>query len=144
MPKKVILDTNVLISALVFDNIPEQVLIKILQNEHTLSFSMQTDQEFKSKIYSGRIDQILAKSKRDLSQEQVDTFIDLLEQNSEVTTVSLRLDICRDPKDNMFLELAKTVSADYLITGDKDLLDLKKFENTKILKPSEFLALLEY
>jgi predicted nucleic acid-binding protein len=43
----------------------------------------------------------------------------------------------------MFLEIAKEVKADYLITGDNDLLELGKFENTEILKPSEFLIKFE-
>jgi putative PIN family toxin of toxin-antitoxin system len=71
--------------------------------------------------------------------EQIDIFVDLLERSSQIIEVDLKLKIARDPKDNMFLELAKAVSADYLISGDKDLLEIKEFENTKILRPSEFL-----
>jgi uncharacterized protein len=49
--------------------------------------------------------------------------------------------ICRDPDDDKFLELAKTIDADFIISGDKDLLELKQFQNTTILKPSQFMAL---
>jgi|694.fasta_scaffold31784_11 putative PIN family toxin of toxin-antitoxin system len=139
MLKKVILDTNVLISALVFDKIPEQALVRCLQSDCEIYFSTQTDREWKTKIYSGRLSQILTKSKRELSSEQIDIFVDLLERSSQIIEVDLKLKIARDPKDNMFLELAKAVSADYLISGDKDLLEIKEFENTKILRPSEFL-----
>ena len=59
-------------------------------------------------------------------------FIDLIEVESTVT-------ICRDPKDNFLLELAKDGKADYLLTGDKDLLELKKFGKTKIQTISTFI-----
>lgn len=46
--------------------------------------------------------------------------------------------ICRDANDNAILQLCEYVNADYLLTGDKDLLVLNNFGNTKILKPSAF------
>ena len=52
--------------------------------------------------------------------------------NSEIT-------ICRDSKDNFLLALAKDAGADFLITGDKDLLSLKTFGNTKIISLNEFV-----
>lgn len=56
----------------------------------------------------------------------------------------VRVDVCRDPKDNYLLELAEEAKADYLITRDRDLLKLPKQEwkDTKIIKPEEFLPLL--
>jgi putative PIN family toxin of toxin-antitoxin system len=45
---------------------------------------------------------------------------------------------CRDPDDNHILQLAQFINADFIITGDRDLLDLINFEKTKILSPREF------
>lgn len=59
-------------------------------------------------------------------------FIDLLQVESFVT-------VCRDPKDNFLLALAKDGKADYLLTGDKDLLALIKFGKTKIKTITAFL-----
>lgn len=59
-------------------------------------------------------------------------FIDLLEVESNVS-------VCRDPKDNFLLALAKDGKADYLITGDQDLLSLKRFGKTKILTIVNFI-----
>ena len=59
-------------------------------------------------------------------------YIDLIEVESIVT-------ICRDPKDNFLLALAKDGKADYLLTGDKDLLDLIKFGKTKIKTITAFI-----
>lgn len=58
-------------------------------------------------------------------------FIDLIDVESTIT-------VCRDPKDNFLLALAKDGKADYLITGDKDLLDLQKFGKTKIITIANF------
>ncbi|MFM9074733.1 MAG: putative toxin-antitoxin system toxin component, PIN family [Bacteroidota bacterium] len=46
--------------------------------------------------------------------------------------------VCRDPKDDFLLALSKQGKANYLITGDKDLLELKLFSQTKILTPKQF------
>jgi predicted nucleic acid-binding protein len=48
--------------------------------------------------------------------------------------------VCRDPKDDKFLEAALTSQADCLVTGDADLLVLDPFEGIPILRPAEFLA----
>jgi len=61
-----------------------------------------------------------------------ESFVDLIEVESIVT-------ICRDPKDNFLLALARDGKADYLLTGDNDLLDLKKFGKTKIITITNFV-----
>jgi putative PIN family toxin of toxin-antitoxin system len=53
------------------------------------------------------------------------------------------LDVCRDPNDNKFLELAVDGLADYIVGGDKDLLILHPFRDIPIVTPAEFLELLE-
>ncbi|MBL8133918.1 MAG: putative toxin-antitoxin system toxin component, PIN family [Anaerolineae bacterium] len=58
---------------------------------------------------------------------------------AEFITISSSVRICRDPKDDKFLELAVNGMADYLISGDDDLLDLNPFEGISIVSPREFL-----
>jgi putative PIN family toxin of toxin-antitoxin system len=53
--------------------------------------------------------------------------------------VTTTVTICRDPKDNKFLELALEVNAACIVTGDKDLLVLNPFENIPIVTPADFL-----
>jgi len=55
--------------------------------------------------------------------------------------VKSKIELCRDIKDNFLLSLSVDSNADYLITGDKDLLELKKIENTKIITMDEFLKI---
>ena len=50
---------------------------------------------------------------------------------------------CRDPDDNILLALALDGKADYIVSGDKDLLDLTPFQDIPILKPAEFLKMFE-
>jgi putative PIN family toxin of toxin-antitoxin system len=65
-----------------------------------------------------------------------------LQSVAEIGDVRSVVDICRDPKDNFLLALAKDGKADYLITGDGDLLVLKEFERTKIVTLSDFESVL--
>ena len=57
---------------------------------------------------------------------------------TELVVVRSVVDACRDPKDNFLLALAKDGNADYLITGDLDLLTMEAFEKTKIVSLTGF------
>ena len=63
---------------------------------------------------------------------------EIIENHSVHVTVVSSVTLCRDEKDNFLLSLAKDAYADYLLTGDKDLLVLKAFEKTKIVTIVEF------
>lgn len=58
----------------------------------------------------------------------------------EIVTVESKVHLCRDPNDDFLLALAKDGNAAYLLTGDKDLLELSQFENTRILTITQFLS----
>jgi putative PIN family toxin of toxin-antitoxin system len=68
--------------------------------------------------------------------------LELIEQmrnHSEFISVKSMVTVCRDDKDNFLLSLAKDGNAAFLITGDKDLLELKQFGKTKIVSMTEYL-----
>lgn len=67
---------------------------------------------------------------------------DTMEQASMIDPVPLSPDICRDPEDVKILGLAVAGSANYIVTGDKDLLVLKEFQGIPILNPRAFSSLL--
>jgi putative PIN family toxin of toxin-antitoxin system len=69
---------------------------------------------------------------------EYDKLVFRLKTIAELVEVHSIVRVCRDPKDNFLLALAKDGNADYLITGDADLLVLKEFGNTKIVTLSEF------
>jgi len=74
-----------------------------------------------------------------LNEEIIKTF--WVSFNLRVLHVHLRstVTICRDPKDNFLLALSKDAEADFLITGDKDLLELEKFGRTIICTLNDFI-----
>ena len=78
-----------------------------------------------------------------LSEADIQTVIGLILLRGESVTPVKRLQVCRDPKDNRFLEAALAGRADVIVSGDQDLLVLQPFEGIPIVKPAEFLDMLE-
>jgi putative PIN family toxin of toxin-antitoxin system len=67
-----------------------------------------------------------------------------VEERAEMTAGEVLVaGICRDPDDDMFLSCALESGADYIVTGDRDLLDMRTFRGTRIVTPTQFLLLLE-
>jgi putative PIN family toxin of toxin-antitoxin system len=129
---RVVFDTNVLVSALLFEHsVPAQAFFTTLnQGEVLLSAPLANE-----------INQILHRKKFDryLSIEQRETFLIALVQSTTLVEITETVNVCRDPKDNMLLELALSGQADTIVTGDSDLLVLNPFRNIAILQPQDFL-----
>jgi len=78
------------------------------------------------------------KLRRFFSTEDWVLMFEIIEQYAIYVSVVSSVILCRDAKDNFLLSLAKDAQADYLLTGDKDLLVLKTFETTRIVTITEF------
>jgi len=76
-----------------------------------------------------------------IQRTDYEDLVSRLRDDAELVDVLSVVDACRDPKDNFLLALARDGNADYLITGDKDLRDMKVFEKTKIVTLNEFESL---
>ena len=76
-----------------------------------------------------------------IQRTDYEDLVSRLRTDAELVDVLSVVDACRDPKDNFLLALARDGNADYLITGDKDLRDMKVFEKTKIVTLNEFESL---
>lgn len=103
---------------------------------------MQTNatyQELISRIYKSKFDKYLSLQDRE-------DFLDTIYTNSLFIETRYKINDCRDQDDNKFLELALESKAQFLITGDKDLLELRNNENYEylIITPREFLELDEF
>ncbi len=81
------------------------------------------------------------KFERYLAVEEREEFLRSLIAEARLVDSDLAIDVCRDPKDNKFLELAVSGSAHCLITGDHDLLVLNPFRDVPIVTPHHFLVL---
>ena len=101
-----------------------------------LAQSEETYQELRTRIYKAKFDKYI-------SDEDRQDFLDGVKVYSQFIELNSRVNICRDSDDNKFLELAKDANAEFLITGDKDLLILKELREYKnqIISPSDFLSL---
>ena len=127
---KIILDTNLWISFLITDNFTQLDEI-LFTKKAKLVFSMELLEEFLDVIKRPKL-------RRFFSPEDIAELLEIIEEHAIFIEVKSELDLCRDKKDNFLLSLAKDSNADYLITGDKDLLELKSIESTKIITITEF------
>lgn len=129
---RVVMDTNVFVSAVLFGGIPAKALEIIKQKKAVLVVSPEIEVEIISKLEAFSAPQQLIEDVRLVLEEEV------------IKTVPKRkIKVCRDQQDNMFLEATVESLADFLVTGDKDLLTLKTFETTLILPPRLFLKSVE-
>ncbi|MFZ4724922.1 MAG: putative toxin-antitoxin system toxin component, PIN family [Paludibacter sp.] len=127
---KVIVDTNIWISFLIGKS------LKGLQN-HIDSHFIQIvtcDEQLQelSEVFKK------PKIKKYFSHEHISDFFDLLDFSTEKITISSISNICRDAKDNYLISLAIDSNADFLLTGDLDLLILNKVQTTLILNYTDF------
>jgi len=130
---KVIIDTNLWISFLIGKQL---ISLKDLLVNRTIQpiFSSQLLEEIN--LVTKR-----PKLQKYFSAVKVAELIEFLQVIGLVIEVKSTVHICRDLKDNYLLALAKDSNADYLITGDLDLLIIKEFETTKIVTYQDFYSL---
>jgi putative PIN family toxin of toxin-antitoxin system len=131
--KRIVLDSNVILSAALFRrSIPRQALDKAFR-EDSVVMSAAAIAELQDLFgRSKKFDKYLSLSART-------TFLNDLLESVKIIEIVETIHVCRDPKDNKFLELAINGKADYIITGDQDLLVLNPFQMIRILTPQEFL-----
>ncbi len=126
---KIVFDTNVILSSLVTQGLSHRVL-KICIDNHKLFISKWIINEVIEKL---ELKFTIKKSEIKRIKEFVLNAFETIEPKGEIPTV------CRDKDDNNILHLAEYLNADVIITGDKDLLDLKKFNKTIIITPRIFM-----
>jgi putative PIN family toxin of toxin-antitoxin system len=128
---KVVLDTNVLISAILFGGKPKKILEKAIHGEIRLCLSEPILEEL-----SG----VLRRSKFDYSLEKVQTLLTELTSIADFVNPSqiIRL-VLEDPDDNRILECAVEAKASYIITGDFHLLKLSRYRDIEIVNAFTFL-----
>lgn len=89
------------------------------------------------------LNKVLSRKKFDryLLDQERKAFLALLFKEAELKETFEKIQVCREPKDDKYLELAASGDAKYIITGDQDLLVLNPFRQISILTPEQFLAL---
>jgi putative PIN family toxin of toxin-antitoxin system len=132
---RVVIDTNIWISFLIGKNIAG-LTEAITQDAVCLLFSEELFAEFLTVVQR-------PKFSRYFSAGAVQELIALLQVKMTWIDVAEKYDDCRDAKDNFLLDLSVSGQADYLVTGDGDLLDLNPFHGTRIITYREFEKVLD-
>lgn len=130
---KVVIDTNILVSAAIRDGIPEIVIQFIVDRPE---FEWIVSQEIMTEYT-----EVLQRRKLKLSAEVQQEWIELLQTVTRLIEVQIEVDFPRDRKDAKFLACAIADNTDFLITGDRDFEDVQMLENTTILSVRDFKKL---
>ena len=129
---RLVIDTNVLLSAALFSPSVPIALVKWAVVNGTILISAETMAELSMVFLRSKFDRYATKDAR------MEFFGGFSKQAHQVK-IQTRTNACRDPKDNIYLDVAINGQATHLITGDNDLLVLNPFQGIKILKPAAFL-----
>lgn len=130
--RRVVLDTNVLVSALLFTGELSKIVELWQKGEIVPLISRETFAEPRA---------VLKYPKFYLAPDEIQSIIEneILPYFEVVRIEENIKGVCRDPGDDKFIACAISGLADFLLTGDKDLIDLKSYKNVKMIRPAEFL-----
>lgn len=132
--RRIVVDTNVFVSFLIASEKTRNLIKNLLEyifDNSTLLFSAETFSE---------LEEILLRSKfrKYFSKEDAQHFLTAVTFLSTFVEIKEKINASRDPNDNKILEAAINGRADLIISGDKDLLEMKRFQGIKIVSPSNF------
>ncbi|MCB0196569.1 MAG: putative toxin-antitoxin system toxin component, PIN family [Anaerolineae bacterium] len=136
---RAVVDTNIFVRALIMPHGTVGPVLQRLRNgDYILLYSRPLLEELVDVLNRPRI-----RNKYGLSEEDIAITLRLILLRGEIVTPTETITVCRDPKDNKFLEVAVAGQADVLVSGDEDLLVLDPFEGIPIISPSLFLLRLD-
>lgn len=131
MMRKIVLDTNIVISALAFGGKPQIIYELIALNKMIEAYSSEN-----------AVNELLRvlKQKFEYTSEKLQQVEYSFRENFKIIrTDKMPNIITADPSDNEFLTIATSAKAHFIISGDRHLLDLKKYKNIKIITPTKFI-----
>jgi putative PIN family toxin of toxin-antitoxin system len=135
---RVVVDINVLVSAQIKPSSMIGSILKHLQaDSYTLLYYPRLLDEFQQVCFRPHLLQ-----RYHLKKNEITNTVHLMALRGQVITITTSVNVCRDPDDNILLSLALDGHANYIVSGDKDLLVLNPFQGIPIIPPAEFLELL--
>ena len=130
MRVKCVVDTNVLISAALTKVVPFRIVEHLIKN-NALIFSKETISELSSRITQPKFDKYV-------SAEDYEAYVNNLILSADLVIIDNLIQGCRDRDDDKFLETAEKGDAQFIISGDQDLLTMHRFEGMDIVTVQEF------
>jgi putative PIN family toxin of toxin-antitoxin system len=135
---RAVLDTNVIISAALIQGGNEDQIPRAWERgAFELVLSPQILDEMARALFYERLRKF-----RWMSEEEILTLLQSLAGESLLVSGKVSVRASRDPEDDKFLAAAVEALADYVVSGDKDLLDLKAYKGARIITPAQFLTML--
>jgi putative PIN family toxin of toxin-antitoxin system len=128
---RIVVDTNIWISYLIskqfsfLDGLLEKKQVRLVWSKELLTEFIEVASRPKLRQY--------------FHEDELKMLLQRVEEYSDFIVVGSSVNVCRDEKDNFLLSLSKDGFADFLLTADKDLLVLKRFEKTEILTVSDYI-----
>jgi len=130
---KIVVDTNIIISAFLFSGLPNKLFKEIIDEKHHL---------FLSHDILNELLHVLSREKFKLSESQIKQFYEELINITNIVYPQKKLRIVNeDPSDDMLFECAIEANAQFIITGNKHVLKLKKYKNIQVISAKEFMIL---
>ena len=136
---KLVLDTNTIVSAFFWEGNEAELFRKIEQGKAKLYITSEILKEVEEVIKRPKFDKVMKNA--GLTPDQI--MQKIVSLSHLVIAPKFNIKVCRDEKDNKFLECAESVKADYLVSGDEDLLSLEEYKGIPITRTGEILQLLE-
>ncbi|MEA3285810.1 MAG: putative toxin-antitoxin system toxin component, PIN family [Candidatus Marinimicrobia bacterium] len=134
---RIVIDTNVVISGVLFGGNPRKVLDYWKMNSYELICSPEIIDEYEDVLY-----RMLNKVKNSNS-ELVEAFLSLLVKSATLIHPHHNTKLSRDPDDDVFVNCALSGRALYIVSGDRDLLDIEEVDGIDIITVREFIEILE-
>lgn len=132
---KVVFDSNIFISSIVYGGKPRQVFQSAIEGKVKLYVSREILEE---------VEEVLQRPKFKYHFQMIDLVITEIHNIAKVVIPRRKINYIKDdPHDNIILECAVESESNYIVTGDEHLLGLKEYENIQILNPVEFLGKLK-
>ncbi len=128
--KKIVIDTNNLISALGWEGKSRELLRRVIDNEYEMIISLKQIEELK---------RVLNYPRFKFREEQKQKFLGVIFEIATMIETKTAINIIKDTSDNMLIESAVESCSDYIISGDNHLKTIKQFRGIKIISVSEFL-----
>ena len=132
---KLVLDANVFISAFYWGGNPQKIIDRVIEGTDKLYFSDEILNEIAA---------VMGRPKFKSSPETIEKYIQAIEKTGKKVYIPGNIKgICRDEDDDDKIECGIISGADYIITGDDDLLTLKEYQNIKIITAKNYLEIIK-